>query len=108
MNMQNLRGNYPKLLSNMADNGYSKDYLHRLNAEINRILSAANSKNWQSYADIYTEYVEAPLSPTRLRRKRCLLGIIEHFDVRGQYPNGRRRHKIVEHSPLFSNATPIY
>jgi len=82
----------------MADNGYSKDYLHRLNAEINRILSAANSKNWQSYADIYTEYVEAPLSPTRLRRKRCLLGIIEHFDVRGQYPNGRRRHKIVEHS----------
>lgn len=98
MNVQHLRDNYPKLISYMEGNGYSAYYISKIKREIDRILSTADSKSWVSYSDIYLEYAQKSNSPSYLRNKLTFLGIIEHFDVCGQYPNGQRRQKIVPRS----------
>ena len=41
MNVQNLQGNYPKLISYMENNGYSKTYVDRFKREITKILMLA-------------------------------------------------------------------
>ena len=96
MNVQKLRDNYPKLISYMERNGYSACYVGKIKSEIRRILSRANTKKWQSYADIYEEYREKSSSPTYLRNKLTFLGIIERFNIRGEFPDGRTRQKVKE------------
>jgi integrase len=80
----------------MESEGYFWKYIGDIKREINRILAEADAKNWNSYNDVYQEYVNKSLSPETLRDKRTYLGIIEHFELFGQYPNGRRRQKIVK------------
>ena len=48
MNVQNLQDNYPKLISYMETNGYSKSYVYRIKREIKKILSAKISKKVSS------------------------------------------------------------
>ena len=57
MNLQNLREHHEELLSFMENNGYSSTYIQRFRDEINRILADADSSRWQSYRDIYLEYL---------------------------------------------------
>jgi len=104
MNVQNLRDNYPKLISYMESNNYSKTYVNRFKLEIEKILVLANSKDWFCYKDVYLEYTKTPHSPDYLRDKRTIIGAIEHFDVHGRYPDGRRRHELFERGayPLLS------
>ena len=94
MNVENLRDNYPKLISYMETNGYSKIYVDRFKREIKKILVAAGSKKWSCYTDIYLEYTKTSSSPDYLRNKRTIIGAIEQFDVFGRYPDGRCRHKL--------------
>ena len=94
MNVQNLRDNYPKLISHMETNGYSKSYVDRFKREINRILVYADSEDCTCYTDIYLEYTKTSHSSDSLREKRTIIGAIEQFDVHGRYPNGRRRHEL--------------
>ena len=94
MNVQNLRDNYPKLISYMETNGYSKTYVDRFKREIKKILVAVDSKQWSCYTDVYLEYTKTSSSPDYLRNKRTIIGAIEQFDVFGRYPDGRRRHKL--------------
>jgi integrase len=104
MNVQNLRDNYPKLISYMEINGYSKIYVDRFKREIIRILSA-DSKEWSCYKDVYQEYTKTSHSSDYLRNKRTIIGAIEQFDVYGSYPDGRRRHELFERGsyPLLSS-----
>lgn len=53
MNVQNLRDNYPKLISCMENNGYAKAYVDRFKREIKKILALADSKDWSCYTDVY-------------------------------------------------------
>jgi len=53
---------------------------------------------WTSYEDIYLKYAENIGNPKTLGYKLTLLGMIENFDVRGQYPDGQQRQKIVQRS----------
>jgi len=99
MNVQNLRDNYPKLISHMETNGYSKTYVDMFKREIKKILVSVDSKQWSCYRDVYLEYTKIPYSPDYLRDKRTIIGAIEQFDVFGRYPDGRYRHK------LFSRGT---
>ena len=62
MNVDNLRNNHPKLISYMEDAGYSKDYIGRLQAEIQKILAEVDSKDWDCYSDVYKDYKATPLS----------------------------------------------
>ncbi|MEA1969201.1 MAG: tyrosine-type recombinase/integrase [Thermodesulfobacteriota bacterium] len=103
MNVQNLRDNYPKLISHMESNGYSKTYVARFQREIKKIISA-DSKNWSCYTDVYQGYTKTSQSPDYLRDKRTVIGAIEQFDIHDRYPNGRRRHELFERGsyPLLS------
>lgn len=94
MNVQNLRDNYPKLISYMETNGYSKTYVDRFKRELKKILLTVNSKQWSCYTDVYLEYTKTSSSPDYLREKCTIIGAIEQFDVHGRYPDGRRRHKL--------------
>jgi integrase len=96
MDVQNLRDNYPKLIAYMGETGYCACYIRRVKYEINHILSKAKSKGWASYADIYLEYTQKSSSSSYLRNKLTFLGIIKGFDEYGEYPDGRRRQKVVE------------
>jgi len=104
MNEQNLRDNYPKLISYLEANGYSKTYIDKFKREIEKILTSLNSMEWSCYTDIYLEYTKTSYSPDFLRDKRTIIGAIEQFDVYGRYPNGRRRHELFERGsyPLLS------
>lgn len=114
MDVQNLRDNYPKLIAHMEESCYSARYIKRVKREIDRILSEADSKGWASYTDIYLEYAKKSSSPSYLRNKLTYLGIIEGFDERSQYPDGRRRQKVVERgkygrlSPEFKAVIDFY
>lgn len=96
MNTQNLRDNYPKLIDYMEGAGYSATYIIKVRREINHILSEADSRGWASYTDIYQEYMNKSTSKNYLRNKLNCLGIIERFDNRSQYPDGRQRQQIIK------------
>jgi len=104
MNVQNLRDNYPKLISYMETSGYSKTYVDRFKREIKKILVATDLNKWSCYRDIYLKYTKKSNSPGYLREKRTIIGAIEQFDAHGRYPDGRRRHKLFERGayPLLS------
>jgi len=114
MNLQNLRDNYPKLISYMETNGYSKTYIVRFKREIKKILEAADSKGWGCYTDVYLEYTTTSHSSIYLREKRTIIGAIEQFDVHGRYPNGRHRHELFERgsypllTPEFKSVIDLY
>lgn len=94
MNLQSLLENYPKLISYMESNGYSKSYIGRIKREIEKILSATNSKGVSCYTEVYQEYTKTSYSLGSLRDKRAIIGAIEQFDVHGRYPNRRRWHEL--------------
>ncbi len=114
MNVKNLRDNYPKLISYMEMNGYSKTYVDRFKREIRKILTVVDSREWSSYTDVYLEYTKTSHSPDYLRDKRTIIGSIEQFDIHGRYPNGRRRHELFERgsypllSPEFKSVIDLY
>ena len=94
MNTQHLEDNYPRLISYLEENGYSRIYISRFKREINHILSMARLKNWSSYMDIYLGYAKSSNSMDYLRNKRTIIGAIEQFDIFGRYPDGRHRHEL--------------
>lgn len=107
MNVQNLRDNYPQLISHMENDGYSKMYVDRFRREITRILKFANEKGWLCYADVYRDYTITSKSPDYLRNKRTIIGAIEQFDVHGRYPDGRRRHELFARG-AYSHLLPTF
>lgn len=74
MNLQNLRDNYPKLISYMETNGYSKTYVDRFKRKIKKILEAIDSQKWLCYTDVYLKYTKTSRSPDYLRNKRTIIG----------------------------------
>jgi site-specific recombinase XerD len=96
MDLQNLREHHEELLSFMENNGYSSTYIQRFRDEINRILADADSSRWQSYRDVYLEYLKVPYSKDYLRNKRTIIGALEQFDLFGRLPDGRHRHTLFE------------
>ena len=76
MDLQNLKEHHEELLSFMENNGYSSTYIRRFREEINRILAKADSHDWQSYRDVYLDYLKAPHSKDYLRNKRTIIGAL--------------------------------
>ena len=105
MNTTNLRDNYPKLISHMETNGYSKNYVGKFKREIEKILTSAGHRSWSCYTDVYLDYTKTSHSPDYLRNKQTIIGAIKQFDIYGRYPDGRRRHDLFERGsyPLLSS-----
>jgi len=95
MNVQNLKNRYPELITYMKDEGYSKDYIDRVRREIEKVVANVTSSNWQSYEDIYHDYANQGKSKAALKHRLASLGVIERFDVSGEFPDGRTRQRIV-------------
>ncbi len=114
MNVQNLRDNYPKLISYLKTNNYSEEYVYKINREIEKILTSVDSKDWSCYTDVYLEYTKTSRSSSYLRHKRHIIGAIEQFDVHGRYPNGRRSHELFKRGayhlllPEFKSVIDLY
>ena len=108
MNVQNLRDNYPKLISYMETNGYPKTYVDRFKREIKKILVAVDSKQWSCYTDVYLEYTKTSSSPDYLRNKRTIIGAIEQFDVRGRYPDETLRHELFKKRGAYPLLSPEF
>lgn len=89
MNLENLRNNHPKLISYMEAAGYSKDYIGRLQTEIQKILAEADTKDWACYRDVYQDYEATSLSVGSFEKKRAFIGAIMEFDLHGKYPDGK-------------------
>ena len=94
MNIRNLQQTYPKLITFMKDYEYSRYYIKRLEQQIESILANADSNEWTSYSDVYKWYLGKSDSKQGLRHRLTFLGIIERFDLRGEFPDGRTRQKI--------------
>lgn len=96
MDLQHLKEHYGELISFMEDKGYSKRYIQNIRLEVNRILKkAGNCNNWNSYADIYNDYLLLPYSEKHLKQKRTILGVLEQFDVYGIFPGSGRHHALI-------------
>lgn len=94
MNLSNLRQNHPLLLSHMKECGYSESYIHSVQIEISRILLHEKDNSWNSYLDVYQDYVSGPHSERSLLCKATLIGIIAHFDLEGLYPGKHQWHTL--------------
>lgn len=96
MDLQHLKEHYGELISFMEDKGYSKRYIQNIRLEVNCILKkAGNCNNWNSYADIYNDYLLLPYSEKHLKQKRTILGVLEQFDVYGIFPGSGRHHALI-------------
>ena len=84
MNTENLKANYPKLISHMEDSGYADASIERIKSVITRIL--ASPVSWHSYYDLYLEYESKSSRPT-YPEMQTIIGTIMQFDVYGKYPN---------------------
>ncbi len=98
MNVENLRNNYPKLISYMKTAGYSDDYTNRVQREIQWILAETGNNDWNCYSDVYQYHKTRPLSTGYLGKKRSIISIIHEFDLHGRYPDGKRSELVVEGS----------
>ena len=87
MNLQRLQKHYPELLLYMEENGYSREYIAKIRTVILRVLTETEKEGWTSYAEVYEDYAKKLKSSSNLRMKLTSLGIIEHFDLHGHYPN---------------------
>jgi len=96
MNIQNLRVNYPKLISYMEADGYSRSYVDSFKREIKNILTTEHLEEYSSYTDLYLNSSKASSHPSCLRQKRTIIGAIEQFDIHGRYPDRRRRHRLLD------------
>lgn len=114
MNTNNLRLNYPKLISHLEINGYSRNYVGSFKREIKHILATQSPKGFASYTDIYLDYAKGSRHPDLLRQKRTIIGAIEQFDIHSRYPDRRRRHSLFDRgaypmlSPEFTSVIDFY
>jgi len=87
MQLENLRQNYPKLLTRIEDDGYSAAYTARMRSMINSILTEADIRGWNDYDDVRRYFETIPIALDTLTKKRTLIGAIMEFDLNGKYPD---------------------
>jgi len=89
MNFENLRNNYPELLSHMRASGYSEAYVYVFQQEIKWIIRNAESESWTSYEEVYQYYESVLKYPSSLYTKHAILGALKQFDFHGKTPNSK-------------------
>lgn len=79
MNVQKLQAKYPFLISYLKDNGYSKCYIRLFKTVINLLLKEGNKKGINTYEKFYESLIIRGYSPSILKQRRSIIGIIKHF-----------------------------
>ena len=96
MKVDNLKANYPLLLSFLEEKGYGENYISGFKEEIKTILEAESNEEIQSYDDYYRRYVNAGLSRAALNHRRRTIGLIKQFDCEGKYPSKAHPCKLIQ------------
>ena len=98
MNFTNLQKYYHKLLDYLKKEGYSEGYIRIIQGNIHWILKNEKQKTWQSYLDIYHERVlkSKNYSESYKRAHRVAFGVIQQFDLHGEYPNRKVRNSLIK------------
>ena len=88
--MQKLQEKSPLLIAYLTDNGYSKRYIMLFKAVIKSILNEAK-KNDITYEKIYESLIVREASPSILRQRRSVIGLIKYFIINDSFlPPGKR------------------
>jgi integrase len=89
MDIKFLSSEFPKLIEYMKAEGYNNNYIMDVRSQIKYIIYNNDSKNWNSYEDIYKEYINPSRSKKYLQCKQTIIRIIENFDIYNQLPTGK-------------------
>ena len=103
MNVENLRINYPKLISYMEDSDYYQEYIKRVKSTILKIIAKADS--WSCYRDVYLEY-ETKSSRPKYPEMQAVIGAIMQFDLYDKYPDGKQSGFMKK--DLYSRLSPEF
>lgn len=92
MDLQNLRNNYPLLLSYMQANNYGRQYIRFIEKEINWILDESKNYRWETYNDVYQVYIDKWRNRYTLANRLRGLLVIKRFDLESQMPDGGKHY----------------
>ncbi len=79
---------FTKLIAYLQEHGYTKEYLRKMRTEMRVVVRMQENGEWTTYREHYLHYAETFTSPSYLRSKRSIVGLLEQFDLRGIYPSG--------------------
>jgi integrase len=91
MDVHQLQSKYPLLLSFFKDNGYSKSYIRLFMTVIRLLLREANKNTLNSYEKLYESLVNRGYSPSVLKQRRSIMGIIKQFVQDDIFPSSQKR-----------------
>ena len=101
MKFTRLRENYDELLCYLEKEGYNKSYIRCIKFDIRWVLKNENNKSWQSYIDIYQDRVSKSKSEQHKRNKRLSFGVIQQFDIYGEYPSRRIKNSLIKRGAYY-------
>ena len=89
MDTTRLEESHRELIGHLEEVGYSPITVHRYEYLIGYVLQRNGEEGvmWDSYADVYDTLVEKGLAPSTLANYRSILGGIQGFHLRGEYPD---------------------
>jgi len=90
MNIVYLHDHFHLLLNYLRVNGYVPGYIRQIKAAVFWILTNEKFHSWQSYQDAYQERISSAKSEFTKKGLRLVFGVIERFDLYGEFPNRRR------------------
>lgn len=99
MDISNLEKSYPQLLSYMAENQYSKQYIDSVKREILWILKHKTNE-FHTYEDYYNLRCSC-LQTEKYKPYKIIYGLIKHYDEDEYYPNGEKQHPLFEKSSFY-------
>lgn len=106
MFLENLRVNYPKLISHMEADGYSDDFIARMQRMVGIILADSQTMGWKSYYDVFRYYETNLNSHDSIVKKHTVIGAIMEFDLNGKYPD--RKHSRLTQKNAYTRLSPEF
>ena len=101
MNVTKLEESRHELIGHLVEVGYSPITTHRYKAMVGYILAHNDDEGtvWSSYEDVYRSLEAKGLAPTTLANYRSVLGGIQGFHLRGEYPDESPHNNLVAYNP---------
>ncbi len=89
MNMSMLEESHRKLIEHLEEVRYSPITIHRYEYLVGYVLqrNGEGGMAWKSYGDVNDSLVAKGLAPSTLANYRSILGGIQGFHLRGDYPD---------------------
>ncbi len=111
MNLKKLLKTYPELLKHMKDDGYTTEYIKRIEWEIKWLRRTRSKYHFVSYQDMFHTRVETGrkkvCSEGRAYHLRSMYAILQRFEEDGVFPDRRKRRPLTPRGSYFK-LLPIF